>query len=235
MQYENLAEGVLIERKNRFVAEIEVNGVRTFAHVPNTGRCKEIFLPGAKIIVSRSSNTKRKYAYTLLMVYKNNMLIHIDSAGANRLVEEALAEHRIKGLEDVSEVAREQRFGNSRLDFRFRKGQKTCYMEVKGVTLEENGVAKFPDAPTVRGARHLTELVEARAAGFNAYVLFVIQMKGVTSFTPFLERDLTFTKNLIAAHRAGVKVMAYDSLVTPENIALDQEVDIYLPEREVLI
>lgn len=235
MEYSDLVEGVFIERKNRFVAEIEVAGERTFAHVPNTGRCKEIFLPGAKIIVSHASNPKRKYAYTLLMVYKNNMLIHIDSAGANRLVEEALLEHKIKGLEEVTEVTREQSFGRSRFDFRFRKGKKLCYMEVKGVTLEENGVAKFPDAPTIRGARHLSELTEARAAGYGAYVLFVIQMKGVTSFTPFLERDLLFTKNLIAAHRGGVEVMAYDSLVTLENITLDREIEIYLPDGEELI
>lgn len=234
MQYSNLEEGVFIERKNRFVAEIEVNGVRTFAHVPNTGRCKEIFVPGAKVIVSRSPNPNRKYAYTLLMVYKNDMLIHIDSAGANRLVEEALAAKKIKGLEDVTEVKREQTFGRSRFDFRFQKGETVCYMEVKGVTLEENGVAKFPDAPTERGARHLSELMAAAAAGYGAYVLFVIQMKGVTSFTPFLERDPRFTENLVKASRAGVAVMAYDTIVTPENITLDRAVDIYLPKGEEL-
>lgn len=234
MQYPNLEEGVFIERKNRFVAEIEVNGTRTFAHVPNTGRCKEIFVPRAKIIVSRSLNPNRKYAYTLLMVYKKDMLIHIDSAGANRLTEEALAAKRIKGLEAVTDVKREQTFGRSRFDFRFQQGQKTCYMEVKGVTLEENGVAKFPDAPTERGARHLSELMDAAMAGYGAYVLFVIQMKGVTSFTPFQERDQRFTKNLVKASRAGVTVLAYDTVVTPENITLDRAVDIYLPKGEGL-
>ena len=235
MEYGNLVQGVFIERKNRFVAEIEIEGKTAFAHVPNTGRCKEILLPGAKIIVGRASNPKRKYAYTLLMVYKNNMLIHIDSAGANRLAEEALLEQKLKGLEGVTEVTREQTFASSRFDFRFRKGEKLCYMEVKGVTLEEKGIAKFPDAPTLRGARHLSELTQAHAGGYGAYVLFVIQMKGVTAFTPFLERDLAFTKNLIAAHRAGVKLLAYDTLVTPEKITLDREVEIILPQGEELI
>jgi sugar fermentation stimulation protein A len=108
-------------------------------------------------------------------------------------------------------------------------------MEVKGVTLEEDGVAKFPDAPTERGARHLTELTDAAAAGYGAYVLFVIQMKGVTSFTPFLERDRHFTKNLIGAKRAGVEVMAYDTIVTPENITLDRAVDIFFPQGEGIL
>lgn len=234
MQYPQLEAAIFIERKNRFVAEIELNGERTFAHVPNTGRCKEILLPGAKIFVNRAVNPNRKYAYTLCMVYKNEMLIHIDSAGANRLVEEALVAHKIKGLEDVTEVEREKTYANSRFDFRFRKGKKVCYMEVKGVTLEQAGVAKFPDAPTARGARHLLELTAAKAEGYGAYVLFVVQMKGVDSFTPFVERDRNFARQLAKADQAGVEVLAYDTMVTPMEITLDCAVKVRLPDEEEL-
>lgn len=229
-----MEEAVFIERKNRFVAEIELNGVRTFAHVPNTGRCKEIFVAGTKVYVSRSANENRKYAYTLCMAYKNDMLIHIDSAGANRLVEEAIAARIITELADVSEVEREKTYASSRFDFRFRKGKRICYMEVKGVTLETDGVAKFPDAPTERGARHLEELMAAKQAGFGAYVMFVVQMKGVRSFTPFVERDPLFGRRLVEAHQAGVEILAYDSIVTPGQITLDRAVKVELPKEEEL-
>lgn len=232
MQYQNLEKGVFIERKNRFVAEVELNGEIVGVHVPNTGRCREIFVPGAEVYVNRAENKARKYPYTLCAVYKGDMLVHIDSAGANRLAEEALKSGRVRGLENITEVEREKSYSNSRFDFRFKKGDQTCFMEVKGVTLENNGVAMFPDAPTERGARHLQELVKAKSEGYGAYVMFVVQMKGPHCFKPHVERDRNFTLNLVKAQNAGVEIMAYDSLVSPDMIALDSLIDVILPDEE---
>lgn len=235
MKYSHLERGIFIERKNRFVAEVELKGERIGVHVPNTGRCKEIFVPGAVVYVQRSSNTARKYAYTLCAVYKGEHLIHIDSAGANRLVEEALKNGAVKGLEDVEAVEREKTYGSSRFDFRFCKGDRICYMEVKGVTLEQDGVAMFPDAPTERGARHLAELIQAKDEGYGAYVMFVIQMKGVDRFTPNVSRDPQFARNLVNAAESGVTVMAYDTMVTIDEITLDKPIPVDLPQKEDLI
>lgn len=234
MQYQNLEKAIFLERKNRFVANVELNGEKISVHVPNTGRCKELFVSGAECYVQRATNTARKYPYTLCAVYKGDMLVHIDSAGANRLCEEALKSGRIIELENVRNVEREKNFANSRFDFRFEKDGRICYMEVKGVTLEKDGVAMFPDAPTERGARHLEELIKAKEEGYGAYVMFVIQMKGPKSFTPHVERDLQFTRNLVRAQNLGVKVLAYDTLVTVDSITLDQPVDVILPKEENL-
>ena len=217
-----------MERKNRFVAEVELNGERVGVHVPNTGRCKELFVPGAKVYVQPAENLARKYAYTLRAVYKGDQLVHIDSAGANRLVEEALLSGAVKGLEDVTDVEREKTYGSSRFDFRFRKGGKICYMEVKGVTLEENGTAMFPDAPTERGARHLKELVQAREEGFGAYVMFVIQMKGIRHFEPNDATHPAFGATLRKAAAAGVKVLAYDCVTQPGSVRMDMPVKVRL-------
>lgn len=232
MEYQDLEKGSFIRRKNRFVAEIELHGERICVHVPNTGRCRELFVPGATVYVQRSANAARKYPYSLCIVEKGAEKVHIDSAGANRLVEEALNHGAIKGLEDITALEREKTFSDSRFDFRFQKDGKVCYMEVKGVTLEQDGVAMFPDAPTKRGARHLEELIKAKDEGYGAYVLFVIQMKGVTRFRPHWERDSEFAINLIRAKKAGVTVLAYDTIVTPEHIRLDAPVEVTLPQKE---
>ena len=228
MRYHHLEKAVFRERKNRFVAEVEKDGRPLLVHVPNTGRCRELFVSGAEVYIERSANSARKYPSSLVIVKKGDRLVHIDSAGANRLVEEGLKAGTIPGLEDVARVEREKTFGRSRFDFRFQKGDRICYMEVKGVTLEEDGVAKFPDAPTERGARHLRELVAAKKEGYGAYILFVIQMKGVKTFTPHRERDPLFFKELRAAYEQGVTVMACDTVVTPEWIRLDREIPMKL-------
>ncbi len=234
MRYRHLEKAVFLERKNRFVAEVELNGSPVAVHVPNTGRCRELFVPGAAAYVQRSENTARKYPYTLCAVEKGGMLVHIDSAGANRLAEEALQSGALRGLEDISAVEREKTFSKSRFDFRFQKGKQTCFMEVKGVTLEENGVAMFPDAPTERGARHLAELIKAKEEGYGAYALFVVQMKGPRLFRPHVERDPAFARNLVLAAKAGVIVMAYDTDVTVDEIRLSSEIPVLLQEEEDL-
>ncbi|MEG1497253.1 MAG: DNA/RNA nuclease SfsA [Clostridiales bacterium] len=231
MKYENIIKAQFIDRPNRFVAEVKTEKYGEIkVHVPNTGRCKEIFQPGATVYLQLSKNIKRKYPYTLYSAYKGNELIHIDSAGANRLMEEALKAGKIRGLENISEIEREKPYGSSRFDFKFIKDGKTCFMEVKGVTLEIDGVAKFPDAPTPRGARHLKELGDAAAEGYGAYACFVIQMKGVDYFTPFVQRDPIFAAAVVNAAGRGVKLLAYDTIVSPEEITLDKEIPIKLED-----
>lgn len=232
MKYDSREEGIFRVRKNRFVAEVELNGSVIDVHVPNTGRCREILVPGAKVLLTRAANPNRKYPYTLYAVYKGDMLVHIDSAGANRLAEEALNNKKIRGLESIRDIEREKSFSRSRFDFRFHDGERICYMEVKGVTLEENGIAMFPDAPTERGARHLEELIKAKEEGYGAYVLFVIQMKGPYRFVPHVARDPRFAENLRYAVSKGVTVLAYDCTVTPGEITLADPVEVDLLKEE---
>ena len=230
MKYQYLERATFLERKNRFVAELNKDGQQIFAHVPNTGRCKELLVPGVTALVYKAENPQRKYPYTLWAVYKGERLVHIDSAGANQLTAEALAKGVIGELRGAEQIQREKTFGTSRFDFRFELNGQTCFMEVKGVTLETDGIARFPDAPTERGARHLRELTEAKKQGYGAYVLFVVQMQGVTEFRPHWERDRAFAEALINACKNGVTVLCYDTVVTPEEIALANPVAINLEE-----
>ncbi len=231
MRYEKIIEAEFIERLNRFVAVVKNESLGEFSvHVPNTGRCREILLPGTKVWLQQSENKGRKYPYSLYAAYKGDMLIHMDSAAANTLVEEALRSGTIDELTDIDDIAREKTFAKSRFDFRFLRGGRLCYMEVKGVTLEENGVAKFPDAPTERGSRHLRELAAAVDAGFGAYVIFAIQMAGVEYFTPNRERDPRFAEALAYAASKGVNIMAYDAAVTPGEIVLNKKIPVKLED-----
>lgn len=229
MRYEKIVEAEFLQRENRFVALVRTEREGEFrVHVPNTGRCKEIFQPHTKVWLAKAANTKRKYPYTLYAAYKGSALIHIDSAAANILTAEALAVAGIEPLQAVTSIEREKTYGTSRFDFRFLEGDKVCYMEVKGVTLEEEGVALFPDAPTPRGARHLRELADAVSQGYGAYVLFLVQMQGVKYFTPHIERDPDFAAALKAAAALGVEVLAYDTVVTPEEIKLNRPIPVKL-------
>ncbi|MDO4541969.1 MAG: DNA/RNA nuclease SfsA, partial [Bacillota bacterium] len=200
-------------------------------HVPNTGRCGEIFLPHTPVLLTKAANPKRKYPYSLYGAYKGDTLIQIDSAAANKLAAEALSTGIIGELAQAENVQREKPFGTSRFDFRFQLGDKLCYMEVKGVTLEIDGVAKFPDAPTERGVRHLRELIQAAAEGLGAYVLFVVQMSGTDYFTPNEERDPAFAAALRDAAHSGVTVLAYDAVVTPEEVRLNKEIPVKLEDK----
>lgn len=234
MRYNNFKKAIFLERKNRFVAKVELEGQIESVHVPNTGRCKELLVPGATVFLNKSSNGTRKYPYTLYEVIKNGMYVHIDSAGANRLVEEALNKRSIKGLERIENLEREKNYSNSRFDFKFDYCGKACYMEVKGVTLEMDGKAYFPDAPTLRGARHVRELIEAKKQGFDSFIMFVIQMKGPDSFSPYYERDPQFAEALVVAKNAGVNILAYDCNVCPGNVFLDSRIPVCLDDMRLL-
>lgn len=228
MEYNNFMEAVFLARPNRFVAKVLLAGEETFVHVPNTGRCREILVPGRTVYLMRSGNEKRKYPYTLTSVYKGKTLVNIDSAGANRVAAEALDAGKIHGLEAATAIRREVSFAHSRFDIAFRQDHADAFMEVKGVTLETNGKALFPDAPTERGTRHLRELILAKEDGYNAYVLFIVQMQGVRSFSPHKDRDPAFTTQLQQAAKAGVMVLAYDTVVTPAGMTLNRAIPVLL-------
>ena len=225
MKYENMVPGIFLRRPNRFVAHVEIEGREEVVHVKNTGRCRELLPEGAKVWCHRSDNPNRKTQYDLICVQKGQRLINMDSQAPNAAVGEWL---RSGGLGEVSDIRPEVTFGNSRFDFAFQKDGKTCFMEVKGVTLENNGICAFPDAPTQRGARHLRELIQAVQSGFDAYALFVIQMSDVEYLHPNDATDPEFGHALRQAAQAGVRVLAMDCEITPDTMKLRQEVPVWL-------
>jgi len=229
MVYKNIVEGIFIKRPNRFVAHVLINGKEEIVHVKNTGRCKELLVPGAKVILEDCLHHKnRKTRYSLIAVWKGHMLINMDSQVPNDVVFEALKEGKIEGLEDLTMIKREVAFGNSRYDIYFESKNEKGFIEVKGVTLEINGISMFPDAPTERGTRHILELTEAVKEGYKGVVLFLIQMKGPTVFRPNWEMDISFSQAIRFAYDNGVNVLAYDSIVTENSIVLNEKMKIDL-------
>ena len=225
MRYENMAEGIFLSRPNRFIAHVNIGGEARVVHVKNTGRCRELLPAGAKVWCQKSNNPTRKTVYDLISVQKGSRIINMDSQAPNAAVEEWL---RGGGLPGAEQIRREVFFGESRFDFAFEKDGKSCFLEVKGVTLEKEGICAFPDAPTVRGARHLRELVEAARKGYGAYVLFVIQMENVEYLHPNDATDPAFGEALRDAEKAGVKVLAMECAVTPESMRLSKAVPVRL-------
>ena len=217
--------GIFQSRPNRFIAMVELNGETEVCHVKNTGRCRELLVPGARVWCQKQDKPQRKTKYDLISVEKNGRIINMDSQAPNAAVKEWLAGG---GLGDVSELKAESKWGTSRFDFSFVKDGRRCFLEVKGVTLENDGVCAFPDAPTVRGARHLQELSELAEQGFGAYVLFVIQMADVRFLHPNDATDPAFGAALREAAAAGVQVMAMDCAVTKDSMVIRQPVEIKL-------
>ena len=226
MQYQDIRKGIFHYRPNRFLAEVEIDGSPEIVHVKNTGRCRELLVEGATVLLEKSRNPNRKTAYSLVAVYKENILVNMDSQAPNEVAAEALAEGRIGEIGQVDFLKREVGFGDSRFDLYYEKKGKKGFLEVKGVTLEENGIALFPDAPTERGAKHIRELVQAKKEGYEAGILFLIQMKGVSAFRPHAERDKTFAEELQKAEKAGVQVLAYDCQVQEDGFFLDTPIPI---------
>ena len=226
MKYSKITEGRFISRANRFVATVEIDGIPTTVHVKNTGRCRELLVPGATVYLTISDNPARKTKHDLITVNKNGLLINMDSQVPNDVAAEWLPESGL--FSPGAEIRREVTCGKSRFDFMIREGDKTSYLEVKGVTLETDGIARFPDAPTERGAKHLRELTALATQGFGAYVLFVIQMKGIRELRPNDAMDPTFGAALREAAAAGVVIRAVDCIVTPESLVADREVKVVL-------
>lgn len=229
MIIENVVTAEFIKRPNRFVAYVKLNGEEIVVHVPNTGRCREILIPGTKVVLREGKNLKRKTKYDLIAAYKGEMLVNIDSQVPNAVVEEALNKGKVQDLVQYSTVTREKTFGNSRFDFKLynHKGDE-YYLEVKGVTLENQGHCLFPDAPTERGKKHLLELIDVKNTGKGAGVLFLIQLEGARSFSPNEAMDKDFADALRIANNNGVDVFAYDCKVGENYIGLNKRVEIIL-------
>lgn len=247
MTYEHIVAGTFISRPNRFIAHVETGNRTVVCHVKNTGRCRELLIPGVTVILEFHPDavlSGRKTEYDLIGVYKNGLLINMDSQAPNKAAWEWLVSlgggqyteknHYPLGSYVPFNIRREATHGDSRFDLAFSlrnrdtKAVSPAFMEVKGVTLEENGLALFPDAPTKRGIKHLKGLIRAHEEGYEAYVLFVIQMKGILGFTT---NDIThpaFGETLRQAREAGVHVLAYDCLVNPDTMTVDSPVKVML-------
>ena len=225
MQYNNMVPGIFLARPNRFVAHIEIGGEVQVCHVKNTGRCRELLPVGAEVWCQESSNPNRKTKYDLITVRKGQRLINMDSQAPNAAVKEWLL---AGGLGQIENLKAEAKQGDSRFDFAFTKDGVPCFLEVKGVTLETDGICAFPDAPTERGAKHLRGLTELAGEGYGAYVLFVIQMADVKYLHPNDATDLNFSKALREAAANGVQVLAVDCDVTPDTMSIRNPVEVRL-------
>lgn len=225
MRYDNMVPGVFLARPNRFIAHIEIDGQVEICHVKNTGRCRELLPPGAEVWCQRSTNHARKTKFDLIAVRKDDRLINMDSQAPNAAAREWLLSG---GLGPISDLKAEDTHGDSRFDFSFLRHGRKCYLEVKGVTLENDGVCAFPDAPTERGVKHLKGLIRAVQEGFDAFVLFVIQMADVKYLHPNDTTDPAFGAALRQASAAGVTVLAMDCGVTETEMVIRQPVLIKL-------
>ena len=229
MIYQQITSGTFLFRPNRFIAEVELDGRVEICHVKNTGRCRELLMPGYRVYLARSNNPNRKTTYDLVAVDRAGKLINMDSQAPNRVAEEWL--RQCFGAD--AEIRPEIRYGNSRLDFCVMSEGRITYVEVKGCTLERDGVVLFPDAPTERGIRHLNELARCASEGqCGAMVLFVIQMEGVLCFRPNDAMDPAFGAALRHAAACGVKVLAMDCSVTPSSLGLCNPVPVDLKNYE---
>lgn len=225
MHYRNMVAGRFLSRPNRFIAHIEINGQEEICHVKNTGRCRELLQHGAEVWCQRSANPNRKTKYDLITVKKGHRLINMDSQAPNVAAGEWLAGG---GLGELEQLRPETFHRDSRYDFSFIKEGKACFLEVKGVTLENDGVCAFPDAPTDRGVKHLRGLTQAAKDGFGAYVLFVIQMEDVKYLHPNDCTDPDFGKALREAAANGVQVLAVDCHVTEDTMVIGKQVEVRL-------
>ena len=227
MKYLNkIHKATFLDRPNRFVAQVKLNDRVQVCHVKNTGRCLELLRPGSIVYLEENSNEIRKTKYDLVAVEKGQVLVNIDSQAPNQVVKEWLEAGGLYPKPVL--VSAEKRHGNSRVDFYLEGKGRKGFLEVKGVTLEEGGVAAFPDAPTERGIKHLYQLMDVLQEGYEAYLLFVIQFKPVKYFVPNEATHPQFGRVLREAVAAGVKVFAYDCLVTPDSMRLDQIVPVQL-------
>lgn len=227
MKYKHVIDATFIERPNRFIANVDIDGKQETVHVKNTGRCKELLLPGCNVYLSVADNPERKTKYDLIAVEKqreNNaaLLINMDSQVVNDVAHEWLCKGKL--FSETAIIRREVKYGNSRFDFYIEDGVRKAFLEVKGVTLEQDGVASFPDAPTERGIKHIHELMQCMENGYEAYILFVVQMKEISLFHPNDVMHKAFGNALREAKQKGVIILAYDCKVTPDSIELDQPV-----------
>lgn len=230
MKYKNVIKGAFISRPNRFIAKVSIDGKEETVHVKNTGRCRELLVPGCTVYLEKAKNPLRKTPYDLIAVEKKTgngtILINMDSQIPNDCCGEFLPRSGL--FPEGTVFRREVTHGSSRFDIYAENGSSKAFIEVKGVTLEKDGLALFPDAPTERGVKHLRELTEAVKQGFSAYIIFIIQMTGVHTFSPNREMHPDFADALAEAEKAGVKILAYDCAVTPDGITVKNPVKVEL-------
>ena len=218
MKYDSICEATFVERPNRFIAHVLLEGEEAICHVKNTGRCRELLVPGARVILNRGTNRSRKTAFDLVSVYKGDRLINMDSQAPNIIA----AEYLPRLFPDIEILKREVVCGDSRFDFYGIRNGCPFYLEVKGVTLERSGLVLFPDAPTERGVKHLRELTALQRNGMAAYVLFVVQMENVLSLRGNRLTDPAFADALLMARDAGVGIYAVDCHVTPDSVVANE-------------
>lgn len=220
MEYERITTGIFLLRRNRFVAEVEIDGECELVHVKNTGRCRELFVPGTKVVLQEHDSPTRKTKYDLIAVWKGNELVNVDSQVTNVVVEEWVKQSGY--FPDLKLVKREVTYGKSRFDLYIEWGEgKKGFLEVKGVTLEDGGIARFPDAPTLRGVKHVEELIACRREGYEAFLFFVVQMKRIRQVMPNWKTHPEFGTALQKAVDAGVHLLAYDCRITENSIQID--------------
>ena len=229
MKYKNIKAAEFISRPNRFIAKVRIDGNEETVHVKNTGRCRELLTEGCTVYLEESDNPNRKTRYDLVAVEKLRngkppLLVNMDSQIPNAAAEEWLRKGELFSKQAV--IRREFTYGESRFDFRIEDGGKVSFLEVKGVTLENDGTASFPDAPTERGVKHIHELIRAHKEGFGAYILFVVQMKEIRELRPNDATHRAFGDALRLAEREGVKILAYDCIVTPDSMTIDKPIPI---------
>lgn len=230
MKYEHIEEGRFISRPNRFIAYVEIDGRREKVHVKNTGRCRELLTDHAVVYLNKSTNSNRSTAYDLVAVKKGSRIINMDSGAPNKVVKEWILAGGL--TEGVSLLRPETKFQNSRFDFYAETADEKLFIEVKGVTLEQQGVVLFPDAPSQRAVKHVNELIEAVQQGFETYVILVIQMENVNYFVPNRETQPEFADALLRARQAGVHILAYDCKVTSDTMKLHAPVPVRLSKLE---
>ena len=226
MVYQNIAEAKFISRPNRFIAYIDINGNKEICHVKNTGRCKELLVPDAKIFVQKADNEARKTKYDLITVCKGDRLVNIDSQAPNKVFMEWVQKSSL--FKNIARIQPEYNYKDSRFDFYIEADNKKALIEVKGVTLEENGVVMFPDAPTERGVRHINHLCKCVREGYDAYVVFVIQMSNVKYFTPNVKTHKAFGDALKTAAKSKVNIIAFDCDITENSIVARDFVEVRL-------
>lgn len=229
MIYKKVIEAIFLKRPNRFIAQVLIDGKEEIVHVKNTGRCKELLLPGARVILEDCShNPNRKTKYSLIAVWKGDMLVNMDSQVPNAVIFDALKTNKIPEFQKLEFIKREVTFGDSRFDIYFESPMEKGFIEIKGVTLEDNGIAMFPDAPTTRGTKHVLEMIEAVREGYRGVILFLIQMKGPNLFRLNWQMDKEFSKAVNLASKNGVEILAYDSIVRNNSISIDKPIEIDL-------
>ena len=226
MKYKSVRDGVFIARPNRFIAEIELDGKNERVHVKNTGRCRELLTPGTTVYLQEATNPNRSTRYDLIAVKKGKRLINMDATAPNAAFYEYLRSDL--HIDGVTNIKPETKYGSSRFDFFVETGNRRILIEVKGVTLEEDGVVMFPDAPTERGVKHLNELAQCVLNGYEAQVIFVVQMSDVLYFTPNIQMHPAFAEALVYAKNMGVTVEAFDCNVAPDSMTIGKAVEVRL-------